>query len=135
MTRGLADLEALSRMVLDRDLADLKTLAKAVGKCRSEVEELARARAESAGVVAGHDPGEGLVGLSARDLLWRDWVRREHALRQSELARAMADFEAQRVVASKAFGRADALRQIRDTESVERRHAANRRSRKFADMG
>lgn len=135
MTGRLADLEALSRVALDRDLAHLKELADTVRERRSAVEQLARTKAESSGALAGLDPNEALAGPAARDHLWRDWLRREHAWRQTELARAMADLEAQRMVASVAFGRAEALRQLRESEIVERRRAATRRDGKYADIG
>jgi len=135
MTEGLADLELLSRMALDRDLARLKVLAETVRERRSDVEKLTRAKAESSGAMAGLDPVEAFAGPVARDHLWRDWLRGEHLRRQSELARAMADLEAQRMVARVAFGRAETLRQLREADLLERRQAALRRGRNSAGIG
>jgi len=135
MTAALADLEVLTQMVLDRDLARLKELAQCVSECRSAVTEIAQARSERAGALAGSDVSEDLAGLMGRDLVWRDWLREEHSRRQAKLARALADFEAQRIMASEAFGRAEALRHLREAEVAERRLAMTRRRPDQDNMG
>jgi len=135
MTAALAELEALSRIVLDRDLALLKELAQTVSECRSAVAEIAHARSERTGALAGSDVSVDLAALMARDQLWQDWLRREFARRQAKLARALADFEAQRMTASEAFGRAEALGHLREAEVTERRLATMRRSPNPDDVG
>ncbi|GGD22848.1 hypothetical protein [Sinisalibacter lacisalsi] len=128
MKSGLADLEVLTTMVLDRELARLRELAEVVRQRQRAVADLAEASKDRSAALLREDGAGDLAALNGRDPLWQAWLHRERDQRQAAVARAMAEMEAQRLLAGRAFGRADAVRQMRRAEIATKREVATRRS-------
>jgi len=127
MKTPLADMEQIARALLDRELAELRTQAQAVARCRSAVAALSAAQARRGQALAAGGAETDLAHLTGRDSIWQDWVRRERASRQARMAQALAEQEARRLSARRAFGRAEALGALRLREETERQMVQRRR--------
>ena len=125
MTKSVQSLEDLTRMTLDAELAQLKVLSGEINDRRAEIEAMKIQRAKRARMV--ETQGVDLAFQSGQDARWLDWMAREQARLNLDLAHLAARWEAQRAVASRAFGRVEALAELGWREAEERRVQAARR--------
>ena len=128
MSDRLKDLAELTQLASDVEMARLRAANETARGVEAEIARLdamrtARAAAVTEAGLAG-DP----AGLAGRDAPWQTWLQRERARLLAEVARASAEAEAQKLAARRAFGRAEALRQLCARETAARRQAIVRRS-------
>lgn len=128
MSGGFDQLAQLTGVILDRELATVRERALHVAGLQARIGEIERALAARGDALAQGPATEDLAGLTGRDAIWQDWVRRERIRLQAELARVMAELEERRLAARRAFGRAEAMRDLKAAEASRRRQQAIRRA-------
>jgi hypothetical protein len=121
MRKDLQNLEALAAMVFDAELAKLNDVSKLLAVRNGELTALAAARAARAEVLRAGSAGEDLAFVTGQDARWSAWLARTGARLSREVAEVAAQREDQRLRTKKAFGKRDALRQMREHEEKERR--------------
>ncbi len=131
MGKDLEELEKTTKLILDHELAQLRALSEAVAACRAGLAELGQAQSKRAVTLAQSGGADDAAYLTGRDGVWQKWLQDERSRRQAEVARALADLEAQRLVARRAFGRADAFREIKALDAAERKRNGLRRDAPF----
>ncbi len=119
-TDSLAGMEDLARMMLDRELAALRSVSTRVSVIEKRIAEL---DAEKSRAMAAASGG----GVSNQLGRWLAWQRRRRIALGRDLAGLMADLEQQRAAATRAFGRAQALEGLGRLQEAEDRQAAQRR--------
>lgn len=108
MTEELAELGRVTRLVLDAELARLRDVTAEVAVLRVQIAELDAALRDRTSVLSQGERVD-CAHLAGRDGPWLDWVAGRKRALNAVLAEAAARREAQRVVARRAFGRAEAL--------------------------
>lgn len=128
MSREFAELEALAKIVFEAEMAQLNTLSQEVNERRAALSELAEAKAARQTALADGRAIDDLAFLAGQDALWTAWLTLEGAQRSQSLAEAAARREDQRLKTQHAFGKRDALRQIREQDEAERAQMRARRA-------
>lgn len=128
MSRGAGDkrlpaLRSAAGALLDAELARLRAQGTTVAALRAEIARLDAAVARQHAVIAAEI--EAPVAGAVLDR-WGGWADRRRAELNTRLARELAALEARRAAASRAFGRAEALRRIAEKAAVEARLKARR---------
>jgi hypothetical protein len=108
VTAELAELGRVTGLVLDAELARLRDVTAEVAAVRLQIAELDEALRDRTAVLR-HGEGADCAHLAGRDGPWLDWVAARKRALNAALAEVAARREAQRVVARRAFGRAEAL--------------------------
>lgn len=128
MNQSLNDLEALATIVFDAQMARLNVLTKDLSARQTLLEELAAAKeARSSYLEAGHSEND-LAFLVGQDSRWSRWLNQERQRLSKEVAEAAARREEQVLKTQRAFGKRDALRQIREKEEAARSRERARRT-------
>lgn len=127
MTGALKSLKALTQLTLDAELARLKALSDELGARHAEVETLMAYGRDRAAALAQGAAENDLAFALGRDEAWLAWSARQRSRLSLEIAQVKARREAQRVVASRAFGRVEAIAELDRREAEQRRLTAARR--------
>ncbi|OIP84219.1 MAG: hypothetical protein AUK37_05905 [Rhodobacterales bacterium CG2_30_65_12] len=126
MSRDLAGLEAIAAMMFDAELARLNAVSAELAARTAELAALAEARNARAEMLQSGGGGDDFAFLAGQDGLWSAWLVRTGARLSREAAEIAARREAQRLRAQKAFGKRDALRQMRAREDADRHRKQDR---------
>lgn len=128
MNRSVHDLETLATIVFDAEMARLNVLTKDLSARQTQLEDLAAAKAaRSAYLEAGQSESD-LAFLVGQDARWSRWLNQESQRLSKMLAEAAARREEQVLKTQRAFGKRDALRQIREKEEAARSREQARRT-------
>lgn len=117
MKQDTAALLEITQAKLDAEFARLAPLSAKVENLRAELRDLDQSRQSYPS-----DPTDLLQMM--HDTNWRAWLRVKRRQLQTELARARAEYEAQRAATTRAFGRHEALKGL-----YEKEIAANRQKK------
>lgn len=128
MRRGISELEVLAQIVFEAELARLKTLSQEVNEQHAALSELAAAKSQRQAALMESELRDDLAFLAGQDALWGKWAFLESARLSRSLAQAAARREDQRLKTQRAFGKRDALRQMREQADAERASAQARRA-------
>lgn len=128
MSRDLEGLEAIAAMMFDAELARLNAITGELAARTVELSALAAARKARAELLRAGEGGNDFAFLAGQDALWSAWLVREGMRLSREAAEIAARREEQRLRAQKAFGKRDALRQMRAREDTNR-HRSDVRAR------
>lgn len=128
MSTDLEDLALLTEMILDAELAQLRSEAQRVAAQRERVRALVKQREARAETLHFRGVLEDLALTVGQDALWQKWLKREQARFNAELARSAARYEEQHLQATRAFGRVAAVNQLRARSAETRRLILARRS-------
>lgn len=127
MNADLTEMMRVTRLVLDAELAKLRTIGAEVDGFRAAIAELdrdVRTRARHLANLEADDSAR----LAGRDGPWLGWVARQRRSLTGAMADAAARRETQRVVARRAFGRVEALTGLKRLEAAQLRQDARRRA-------
>lgn len=127
MRRDLQDLEALTRMVLDAELAKLRAASTEVAAHRAKIAALNAEVAIRAQSVKAAAEGLDLASSLGQDARWLSWVMQKKKELNAEMSRAAAALEAQQQKAKHAFGRVEAVSGLRQKERDAQRVTEARR--------
>lgn len=122
MSRDVDGLEAIAALILDAELARLNVISGELMARKAKLDNLEAGRSAWAELIRS-EAGEHSAFIAGRDALWLAWLTRTRARLSVEAAAIAAQREEQRLRAQKAFGRRDALRQMRTRMDAERKSA------------
>lgn len=108
-------------MVFEAELTHLNAVSNEMKAKNGELIALAAARTDRAERLRAGAPGDDVAFLTGQDAAWSEWLSKRAKELSRDIAKLGAQREALRLVAKKAFGRQEALRQIRARQAAEAR--------------
>lgn len=120
--RQIESLMAMTRAILDSELAALRNVTARAAKIEAQISALDARRSVERATDADVD-----IPAEAQAEIWRTWASREKARMNGQLAKVLSEREAQRLRTEHAFGRAEAIKSLDERRDIEARNIARRR--------